>query len=66
MCWRVVTGKHPVATRNPETDFDFFLSVPERIEFKIAVLTYKVLCGALALYSGSIIPYHMPLDHSTR
>ena len=29
-----------------------WLRVPERIEFKIAVLTYKVLCGAAPRYLG--------------
>jgi len=32
-----------------------WLRVPERIEFKIAVLTYKVLCGAAPPYLGPLI-----------
>ena len=31
-----------------------WLRVPERIEFKIAVLTYKVLCGAAPRYQGPL------------
>jgi len=31
-----------------------WLRVPERIEFKIAVLTYKVLCGAAPRYLGPL------------
>jgi len=31
-----------------------WLHVPERIEFKIAVLTYKVLCGAAPRYLGPL------------
>jgi len=37
-----------------------WLRVPERVEFKIAVLTYKVLCGAAPRYLGPLNRYSVP------
>jgi len=34
----------------------YWLLVPERVEFKIAMLTHKVLCGVVPWYLG-------PLNH---